>query len=199
MASRREAILQASAKAIAERGVRGLRVHDVAEVAGVSPGLLYYYFKDRDGLLAAALTYINDRARESGTASEASESPLQRLYLHALADIRDEPEVYENALVWHELRASAVFEPPLRDPLARTSRQWDAEIADAIRLAQASGDLDGEIDPAATGLIITALTDGLSARWLSGELTTEAARSHLATALKALLPQQRRGGAQCDD
>ncbi len=63
MTSRREAILQASATAIAQRGVRGLRVSDVAEVAGVSPGLLYYHFKDRGGLLAAALTYINDRAR----------------------------------------------------------------------------------------------------------------------------------------
>ncbi|MFI9504856.1 TetR/AcrR family transcriptional regulator [Nocardia sp. NPDC052566] len=192
MASRREAILQASTKAIAERGVRGLRVHDVAEVAGVSPGLLYYYFKDRDGLLAAALTYINDRARESGTASEGSDSPLERLHLHALADIQDDPEVFENALVWHELRASAVFEQPLRAPLARTSRQWDAEIADAIRLAQASGDLASTVDADAMGLIVTALTDGLSARWLSGELTTDDARAHLSTALTALLPAARK-------
>ncbi|KIA65991.1 TetR/AcrR family transcriptional regulator [Nocardia vulneris] len=195
MASRREAILRASAKAIAERGVRGLRVHDVAEAAGVSPGLLYYYFKDRDGLLAAALTYINDRARESGTASEGSDSPLDRLHAHALADIQDEPEVFENALVWHELRASAVFEMPLRAPLATTSRQWDAEIADAIRLAQAAGDVPQSVDPKAMGLIVTALTDGLSARWLSGELSTEQARAHLTIALKALLPATNRASA----
>jgi len=37
MSERRDAILKASATAIAQRGIRGLRVNDVAEVAGVSP------------------------------------------------------------------------------------------------------------------------------------------------------------------
>ena len=52
--SKRDAILEACIAAIASRGVRGLRVNTVAADAGVSTGLLYYHFTDRDGLLSAA-------------------------------------------------------------------------------------------------------------------------------------------------
>ena len=61
---RRSQILRAAARRIARDGVRGLRVTDVAEEAGVSPGLLYYHFTDRSGLLSATLDYINDHANE---------------------------------------------------------------------------------------------------------------------------------------
>jgi AcrR family transcriptional regulator len=61
--SKREAILEACLAAIASRGVRGLRVNAIAADAGVSTGLLYYHFTDRDGLLSAAFDHINDRAR----------------------------------------------------------------------------------------------------------------------------------------
>ncbi|MFE7797630.1 TetR/AcrR family transcriptional regulator [Nocardia sp. NPDC057440] len=188
MTSRREAILRASAAAIAERGVRGLRVGDVAQVAGVSPGLLYYYFKDRDGLLAAALTYINDRSRVYRKAADDSGSSREQLIGQLLAELEDSPEMVENSLAWNELRASAVYEQPLREPLARTSRQWIDEIADAIRVAQAVGDVSDAVDSAQVGLIVTALTEGLAARWLSGELAAGQARAHLRSAVETLLP-----------
>lgn len=187
--SRREAILQASATAIAERGVRGLRVSDVAEVAGVSPGLLYYHFKDRDGLLAAALTYINDRARSYRTAAGPSDSARERLIRQILDEIQDRAEVRENSLAWNELRACAVYEEPLREPLTRTSRRWSGEIADTIRVAQALGEISDTVDAEDLGVIATALTEGLSSRWLSGEIGTDEARDQLRKALEALLPQ----------
>ncbi|MFD0364026.1 TetR/AcrR family transcriptional regulator [Nocardia sp. GCM10030253] len=188
MTSRREAILRASATAIAERGVRGLRVGDVAQVAGVSPGLLYYYFKDRDGLLAAALTYINDQARAYRKAADDSGPPREQLISQLLAELQDTPEIIENSLAWNELRASAVYEQPLREPLARTSRQWTNEIADAIRVAQAVGDVSDAVDAQQVGLVVTALTEGLAARWLSRELTADDARAHLRSTLETLLP-----------
>lgn len=115
MTSRQEAILQASAAAIAENGVRGLRVSDIARVAGVSSGLLYYHFKDRDGLLAAALTYINDQAREYRQAASGSGVSRRQLIEHILGEIQDSPAVLENSLVWNELRACAVYEEAMRE------------------------------------------------------------------------------------
>ncbi|MEV6427548.1 TetR/AcrR family transcriptional regulator [Nocardia sp. NPDC051463] len=188
MTSRREAILRAAAAAIAERGVRGLRVGDVAQVAGVSPGLLYYYFKDRDGLLAAALTFINDRSRRYRKAAGDSGAPREQLIGQLLAELEETPEMVENSMAWNELRASAVYEQPLREPLTRTSRQWTHEIADAIRVAQAVGDVSSAVDALQVGLIITALTEGLAARWLGGELAAEVARAHLRGAVETLLP-----------
>lgn len=43
--------MAAAGRAIVERGVVGLRVRDVADEAGLSPGLVSYYFKNLEDLL----------------------------------------------------------------------------------------------------------------------------------------------------
>lgn len=187
MSDKREAILRAGAGCIAQRGVRGLRVHDVAEAAEVSPGLLYYHFKDRAGLLDATLEYINARASEyrvEGTA--ATDSATERLDRLLLGEIQDRPDVLENSLAWNELRASAVFEESLRAPLARTTAAWSADIAAAISKAQADGAVLPDLDPQRSASTLTALVEGLSGRWLSGELTTDDARGLLHDVLQLI-------------
>jgi len=58
---RRPAILTAAAAVIAERGVIGTRIADVAERAGTSaPGVLYW-FASKDELLTEALAFSDDR------------------------------------------------------------------------------------------------------------------------------------------
>lgn len=56
----REAIVAAALLAIRDRGMDGLRIRDVADVAGVSPGTVHYYFTDFAGLL----TEVYQRASE---------------------------------------------------------------------------------------------------------------------------------------
>src|SRR3989304_2101493 len=43
------------------RGLAETRISDIAEQAGVSPGLILYYFDSKDRLLSEALTYANDQ------------------------------------------------------------------------------------------------------------------------------------------
>ena len=56
----REAIFAATLLAIRDRGMDGLRIRDVADIAGVSPGTVHYYFTDFAGLL----TEVYERASE---------------------------------------------------------------------------------------------------------------------------------------
>jgi AcrR family transcriptional regulator len=56
----REAIMSAALLAIRDRGLDGLRIRDVAEIAGVSSGTVHYYFTDFAGLL----TEVYQRASE---------------------------------------------------------------------------------------------------------------------------------------
>lgn len=193
MSEKRNAILRASATAIAERGIRGLRVTDVAEVAGVSPGLLYYHFKDREGLLDAALNYINDRARAYRSEGDAAADTARDRLVHALlGEIQDRPDVVENSLAWNELRASAVYEVALREPLARTTAAWVAEISDAVSEvfseAELAGDNPTRTDPHKIAMTMTALVEGLSGRWLCNELSTADARSYVLLAIDLALP-----------
>jgi AcrR family transcriptional regulator len=56
----REAIMSATLLAIRDRGLDGLRIRDVAAIAGVSSGTVHYYFTDFAGLL----TEVYQRASE---------------------------------------------------------------------------------------------------------------------------------------
>ncbi|MFF2081194.1 TetR/AcrR family transcriptional regulator [Kitasatospora sp. NPDC058162] len=183
MASRRTSILQAAARVIARRGVRGLRVEELAAEAGVSTALIYYHFKDRTGILRSTLEFISDRA-EGYTTDRSDDAPpptaREELEQTLLLELQDTVTVRENSTAWGELRASAVFDETLREDLARATRLWVQETAGLL----------GVIRPTASAMALagaaerlTALLEGLSTRWLSGSLPVTHARALMAEAI----------------
>ena len=54
----RAAILNSALEEFAHEGVAGARTDEIARRAGVNKALLYYYFKDKEGLYAAALEQV---------------------------------------------------------------------------------------------------------------------------------------------
>ncbi|MEV7568568.1 TetR/AcrR family transcriptional regulator [Streptomyces tanashiensis] len=187
MASRSTQILEAAARVIARRGVRGLRVEELAAEAGVSTGLIYYHFKDRTGILRHTLEFINDRAERYTNTQDPDAEPLtprEELDQVLLLELQDTPEVRENSSAWGELRASAVFDPVLREDLARATLVWVQEVAGLL----------GQVRPmapaatlAASAERLTALLEGLSMRWLSGGLAIDHARTLLREAVEVEL------------
>lgn len=189
MPDRPTQILRAAARLIARRGVRGLRVEEVSAEAGVSTALIYYHFKGRAGLLRATLEFINQRAVDyTDAALRTAADPRTRLTDLLLLELRDDPEVRENSAAWGELRATAVFDPDLREQLAAASGRWTADVADLIREAQQSGLAAPDTDPEAAAERLTALVEGLSERWLSGTTALDRARDLLRSAIALEVP-----------
>jgi TetR/AcrR family transcriptional regulator len=60
----REAILKAAIREFAQEGVAGARTDEIARAARVNKALLYYYFKDKEGLYGAVLDFIFTGLRE---------------------------------------------------------------------------------------------------------------------------------------
>ncbi|MEU9700450.1 TetR/AcrR family transcriptional regulator [Streptomyces sp. NPDC047981] len=180
---RKTAILEAAARVIARRGVRGLRMEELAAEARVSKALVYYHFGDRADLLRHTLRFIGDRA-ERYTRDE----PLER---RLLLELQDTPEVRENSTAWAELRASAVFEPELREELARAGHEWVREIADLL-----GGTTPAAPDAALVGAAerLTVLLEGLSTRWLIGLLPVGHASELMREAITAEVEALRRPG-----
>src|SRR5436309_15577407 len=54
----RAGIVEAALEEFAHEGVTGARTDEIARSAGVNKALLYYYFKDKDGLYAAVLEQV---------------------------------------------------------------------------------------------------------------------------------------------
>ncbi|MFD5423696.1 TetR/AcrR family transcriptional regulator [Streptomyces sp. NPDC127069] len=186
MTDRRRTILEGAARVIARQGVRGLRVADLAEEAGVSTALVYYHFKDRPGILRQALAFIGDRADRYAEPSDAGAGqrpadPRELLERTLLREFQDLPEVRENSTAWGELRAHTVFDPELREELAAAGAAWVAEVAELVAAVRPGAD-PAEVTGAAERL--TALLEGLSVRRLSGLLPLEHARRLMREAVR---------------
>ncbi|MFF2550557.1 TetR/AcrR family transcriptional regulator [Nocardia sp. NPDC058058] len=57
----RRTILDAALATVVDRGVGKVRIRDVAEFAGVSPGTVHYYFEDLENLLRTVHREASDR------------------------------------------------------------------------------------------------------------------------------------------
>ena len=55
-------IIFAAMKAVRRYGLEGVRIQNVSELAGISPGALYRYFESKDQLLVACFTYVDKQA-----------------------------------------------------------------------------------------------------------------------------------------
>jgi TetR/AcrR family transcriptional regulator len=81
----RAAILKAALEEFSHEGVTGARTEEIARRAGVNKALLYYYFKDKDGLYAAALEQVFSGLHERvmSVLNRADLPPRERLLLYA--------------------------------------------------------------------------------------------------------------------
>jgi AcrR family transcriptional regulator len=184
MTDRRTTILEAATRMIAQAGVRGLRVEQVAEQAGVSTALIYYHFGDRAGLLRQTLAFIYERADRytaPGPGATDAHTALERVLL---LELQDDEAVRENSTAWGELRSTAIFETDLREQLLDATRQWIDDITQLVEKALADRvDAASRVDAAAIAERLTALVEGLSERWLSGSIELDRARQMLREAI----------------
>jgi TetR/AcrR family transcriptional regulator len=65
----RARILDAAIGEFGENGLAGARTEQIAETAGVNKALIYYYFRGKEALYAAALEAVAERAVSSGLAA----------------------------------------------------------------------------------------------------------------------------------
>jgi AcrR family transcriptional regulator len=179
-------MLEAAVRVIAQDGVRGLRVEKLAAEAGVSTALIYYHFKDRAGILRAALEHVNDRARSYTEGVESD--PRTRVEQMLLDELQDDAHVRETSVAWGELRASAAFHEELRATLRTATEAWNSDVETLLR------QVDSGLDAAAAAERLTALVEGLSERWHSGSLTLHRARELLTGAIARELGQT---GSRC--
>lgn len=77
----RQHILDEAAEVFANRGLANTKISDLAEAAGVSQGLLYRYFTDKDDVFIALLERaINGVIHFAQTAIKHTGTPLKKLH-----------------------------------------------------------------------------------------------------------------------
>jgi AcrR family transcriptional regulator len=163
---RRPQILAAAAEVIAERGVAGTRIADVAERCEVSPPAVLYWFDSKEQLLAEALTADDDRFYEElAERLDEGASPAERM----VALIETASESAGDFALWMELWTWALRDADLRAARERFDSRWRAAIEAIVADGIAAGEFGAAVDPPGAALAIAALIDGLSAQAALGD------------------------------
>ena len=160
---RREQIVRATIRCLARDGYAGLTMKKVARAAGVSQGILHYYFADKRAILVAALAAVTaDLDRRVATAQAlGSREPRARLRALITACLRLAVEEREFWIVFVEFWGEMMHDRRLRELNAalyeRMRRQIGTLIAQGIRAGTFR-----RVDRLQAAAVILALVDGVS-------------------------------------
>jgi AcrR family transcriptional regulator len=153
-------IIAAMRASVATRGAAGSTFDHVAREAGVSRGLLHYYFGSKERLLVSVVRQdADDRIRamdERLTGADSVDEVMQAL-LFVLQEFLGEPG--SQAVIYEMLSASR-HSDEIRAELADLYRRWREHMAVALRDKQREGVVSLEAEPEAVASMLTALGDG---------------------------------------
>ena len=189
---RRQQILEATWHVIAVSGFRSLRLSDVAKRAGVSSGMIHYYFDTKRDLLKAAFErYYEHSIERRQWVMETGTGPLELLKRIVESYLPIEDETLEGWHVWSELWVEGLQEPDLRELNEDFYGQWRRLVAGLIQDGQDAGVIrDGSSIELANMLI--AMIDGLAIQVLLGSksMTAERMRSTCLAFIDEMLPKE---------
>lgn len=166
---REDLLVEAAAAAIADKGLARVRVADVAERAGMTPGHVTYYFPSKTELLIRAIESSEDRLLDELAASLSRvRDPwrrLERLLELSAAEGADDP----GWVLWLQVWQESTLDEVARDAQSRLDARWRGILADVLRYGADRGDFAVE-DAAAAALVLSSAVDGLSIQVTLGGL-----------------------------
>jgi AcrR family transcriptional regulator len=156
---RREEILRATCREVIARGFASTRVGDVAAALGVSTGLVFYHFTNKETLLGEAFRYAASEDLERLSATAAGDGTAARR-LDRILRLYSPAGSSEAWLLWIDAWGQARRSPELAEVSRQLDLRWKQTLASVIREGVASGEFACP-DPDAAAWRLTALLDGL--------------------------------------
>jgi AcrR family transcriptional regulator len=159
----RDRLLEVAIAMVEERGEAGLRVDEVASLAGFTKPVVYHYFGDREGLVIAVQAERYRRSLQYGLSNLAEEAlrcdsadefvDLVHRWLRSFFS----PEGAMRRAFRIDVLGSGVSRAELRAVVNQTNLMQAEGVAGLARLAQARGWMPARFDPVAVGIWFTGL------------------------------------------
>jgi AcrR family transcriptional regulator len=161
-------IVSAMRRSVGERGAAGSTFDVVAREAGVSRGLLHYYFGSKERLMVEVVRRDCDHFVTELEASVARATSVDEIVASLVATldafVRGEPGT--QAVIYEMLSASRRSEE-IRLEMAELYRRWRLHLADALRLKEEEGVVTLMGDPESVASLIFAIGDGMGLQLIS--------------------------------
>jgi AcrR family transcriptional regulator len=183
---RRQDLIAATLDCIAEYGLQGATVRQIADRAGVTPGLIRHYFTGKELMFQAAYREVVFTMFESANkrAVEKIDDPLARLKIFVLANFK-EPIIDQRMLsLWATFISQTGVDPALatihREGYLSYRDTLEQLLADALKAAGRDADA---AERRGLAIAINGLIDGL---WLeacmAGDMFAEGELGRIALA-----------------
>jgi AcrR family transcriptional regulator len=161
-------IVAAMRASVGRRGAAGSTFDHVAQEAGVSRGLLHYYFGSKERLLVEVVRHDADvriHALEERLRGATSLDAIVEALVTQLQEFVGE-DAGSHAVI-HELLSAARRNEEIRDELATLYRRVRAEVAEILVDKESEGIVRLRAEPEAVVSIFLALADGLEVQLTS--------------------------------
>lgn len=161
-------IVEAMRVSVAARGIAGATFDVVARQAGVSRGLLHYYFATKERLLVEVVrreTDVRIDRLETAIAGAESIDDVVASLVSSFEDFLGEGPT--TTVMYYELMTLAQRNEEIAAGLAELGRRTRGHLADALRAKTAAGVVTLRADAEQITTFLFALADGLLVRRLS--------------------------------
>ena len=155
---RRQALIRAAFRCIAEKGFEGLRLREVAFQVGIDHSTLHHYFPTKQDLVAGVVEHAT---RQFWATMPPEGSPGERLHRHlaTLAGmIQEKPALF---IVLGELDLRAHRDPTVRAVVERQEQGWRTALTDVLSQGAEVGAWTEDLDQATAVELIIAVVKGI--------------------------------------
>jgi AcrR family transcriptional regulator len=155
---RRDELVLAAYRLIAEAGFEGLRTRDVAAEVGVNIATLHYYFPTKEALIRGVVGHAMGRFRTILTPGTRPGELLAAQFRGIRSLAAHEPELF---VVMGELALRSGRDPAIAAIFKDTIQAWHDTLVVLVRHAQSDGFVDVKLNPEATASLVIATLSGL--------------------------------------
>ena len=167
----RSQILEAAEKAFYERGVARTTLADIAALAGVTRGAIYWHFSNKADLVQAMLDSLHEPLDELAKASENQDEvdPLgcmRKLLIHLFHQVAIDPKTRRiNEILFHKCEFTDEM-CDLRRQRQVASTDCNSRIELALSNAIHRQQLPESLDTVRAAICLHAYIDGILGQWL---------------------------------
>ena len=160
-------IIEAMRSSVGARGAAASTFDHVAREAGVSRGLLHYYFGTKEQLLVEVVRHDCEIRIEAMDARIARAETVDEIVEALVAGLEDFIGGEPTLAVIYEMLSASRRSDDIRAELAELYRRWRAHLAESLRAKEREGVVRLQGDPESVASILFALGDGFGIQVVS--------------------------------
>jgi TetR/AcrR family acrAB operon transcriptional repressor len=167
----RKQIMEAAEQAFYERGVARTTLADIAALAGVTRGAIYWHFSNKSDLVQAMLDSLHEPLEEMAKNSESEDEvdPLgwmRKLLIHLFQQVAVDPKTRRiNEILFHKIEFTDEM-CDMRRQRQIISLDCNERIALTLSNAVRQGQLPADLNPVRGAICLHAYIDGILGQWL---------------------------------